>query len=228
MGRYVYRSHHGDPVENWRHLWIATGAIRETVEFGGADEGGYDAMGLQFSGGRLMRLAFGIGLMMLNVLADQNFAINLDRQNVLSELFGDLAAAAFEMRSIDHFDQGYWDVAVQHLAVRRLLWATRADSVAAHFRESTKPKFVDFLIDAETEVEYLFALIETCLRNGVTHTVIRGELDKAGIDLANRIVLAERLRGLSARRSGVDDMQLEAVRSVVTSDLGDPPTDMPS
>ncbi|MGH3630584.1 MAG: hypothetical protein ACRDRL_24475 [Sciscionella sp.] len=216
--------HQGNPVENWERLWFATAAIREAVEFGSADQGEIGAPGLQYSAGRLLRLAFGIGLMMLDTLVDPQFSNKLEKQAAHNGLFVHLASAAFEMRSIDHFDQGYWSMAIRHLALRRLLWTAQSNSVVVSFNETTTPTFVDFLKDAETEVEYLLALIDGCLRNGVTQTVVREQLDEAEIDLTRCIALAERLRTLDARRSGIDESQLQAARSVIESHLGDPPT----
>lgn len=204
-----------DPIQNWLRLWIATAAVREAVEYISSDEPIDGGLGSQFTGGRLLRLAFSIGLMMMDGIIDPRRDAPSDKQAVLNGLFGYLASSAFEMRSIDQFDQGYWDLAIRHLALRRLVWATRTDSMAAAFDEGTKPTFADFIRDAATETEHLLALIDAALRNNATPVSLSKMLETADVDLGQVIAMAERLVKLDPQRSGIDSAQLSVARSVL-------------
>jgi hypothetical protein len=55
-----------EPLRVWQDLWYATQTIRDIVEFGDPDTQADGSIGTEYTAGELMRLVFGLGLMMLD------------------------------------------------------------------------------------------------------------------------------------------------------------------
>ena len=139
-----------DPCEVWDRFWNMTLALREIVEFRyeGAEpneewRGRSEASGL-------MRVAFGLGLMMIDYIISPSRELQYERPAALRGLLSVLAKAVREMSSIDQFDRGYWSAAMRHLAIRRAVWLSRSHpdpspSAIAAFEADTKPTLTDFL-----------------------------------------------------------------------------------
>jgi hypothetical protein len=203
-----------EAVQKWRHLWGMTQTIREIVEFGDHDEeedvgslGGIEAA-------QLMRLVFGLGLMMLDCIVDPARNVQGDRQSSLEELCRILLNAANEMAAIDRMNYLYWREANRHLAARCAVWRDPV-SLAAAFNEHSKPSFSDFVKDLSDDTENLLALIEVTLRNGVEKEFVRKALKESNTDLATHIAFADKLISLDNRRAGIGPEQLNAAKSLL-------------
>lgn len=209
-----------NPEFVWKHLWESTSAVREIIEFGDADseaDGGWHGRS-EASG--LMRLAFGLGLMMMDHLIAPSRQLPYERRSALKGLLGSLTDAVREMTAIDLLDRRYWIEAARHLAIRRAIWLTTrhaepssASEVA--FDDSTTPTFADYIRDLTGDLDGLLALIEVALRNGVDPNKLKRTLIEARVNLQTDIDLAERLLKLDPKRAGFSSEQISSARGLL-------------
>jgi hypothetical protein len=155
------------PHEISARFWDAMQTVRDIVELGDPEDRPDGGIGTENDACQSMRLAFGLGLMMLDCIVDSNSHIVGERRTALESLFALLTSAAREMSSIDRFDRTYWGDALRHVAIRRVIWSEGADTVAATFGKEAKPSFTDCIVTLTTDTENLFALIPVALRNKV-------------------------------------------------------------
>ncbi len=209
----------GSPVDAWMGLWNATQTLREIVEFGDADALGSDEYEARAEAGKLLFLVFCIGLAILDQRASQCIAGNSSQARDLARLHEALALAVREMREIDDtLNMEKWLQAVQHLAVRRLIWEDRGDQVGEDgrfpvFLHEDKPMFKDYLSAAKNDVMELLAILHSTLLNESNRQIIFDKLQDASIDLSNVVATARRLNEVSARRYPIDEEQLRSLIS---------------
>jgi hypothetical protein len=158
-----------NPERVWLKLWNSTSVLREIVEFGDADgELNEDWRGRSEASG-LMRLAFGLGLMMMDHLITPSRKLSCDRKSALEGLLSSLTETVREMAAIDQINNGYWGEATRHLAIRRAVWLAKngaepSPTEDAVFGEETTPTFADYIRRLAGDVEGLFAMVEVALR----------------------------------------------------------------
>jgi hypothetical protein len=207
------------PENVWTALWNSTSVIREIIEFGDADAEQDEGWRGQSEASGLERLAFGLGLMMMDQLITSSQQMQPDRQAALRGLLGSLTDAVREMTAIKQFDRSYWAEAARHLAIRRAIWLVNghaaAGSVTAAFNDDTTPTLADYIRDLSGDLEGLFALIEVALRNGVDLATLKRAVIKAGIKLQADVDLAERLLKLDPKRAGFGSEQISSVRALL-------------
>jgi hypothetical protein len=209
-----------DPCEVWDRFWNMTLTLREIVEFRcEAAEPNEEWRGRSEASG-LMRVVFGLGLMMIDYIISPNRELQYDRPVALRGLLSVLAKAVTEMSSIDQFDRGYWSAAMRHLAIRRAVWLSRSHpdpspSAIAAFEADTKPTLADFLGELAGDSEGLLGFLEVALRNRVDRDSLKRALVAARIDLHAEVTLAERLLDLAPRRVGIGPEQLASARSLL-------------
>jgi hypothetical protein len=209
-----------DALGVWRRLWASTDTIREVVEFGDADAGRDDEWRPRSEAAQLMRLVFGLGLMMMDHIIMPIRPLAYDRRPVLERLLRSLAEAVNEMASIDHSDQGFWGDAMRHLAIRRVVWLSgrqpeASPAAAVSFDEKTRPRLEDFIRGLRGDVQALMGLVEVALRNRVDPATLKQALEVAGIDLRKERSLAERLVDLDPKRAGITTEQLAAAETLL-------------
>ena len=159
------------PVDAWIELWNSTQTLREIVEFGDADALGSDEYEARAEAGKLLFLVFCIGLAILDQRASQCLAEDSPQVRGLARLHEALALGVREMREIDDtLNTEKWLEAVQHLAVRRLLWEDRGNEVGNDRRFpicllEDKPTFGDYLSAARNDVMELLAILRSTLLN---------------------------------------------------------------
>lgn len=209
------------PVNAWIGLWDVTQTLREIVEFGDADALGSNEYEARAEAGRLLFLVFCIGLAILDQRASQCLAGSSLKARDLVKLHEALALAVREMREIDDtLNIERWLQAVQHLAVRRLIWEDRGDQVREDgrfpiFLQEDKPAFSDYLNAAKNDVAELVTLLNSALLNESNRQIVLDKLPNASINLPNVIATAKRLNRVSARRYPIDEALL---RSLVVSE----------
>jgi hypothetical protein len=204
----------------WRQLWAATTTIREVVEFGDTDAAQDNEWRARSEAAQLMRLVFGLGLMMMDHIIMPIRPLAYDRRPVLEELLSSLAEAVNEMASIDHADQGFWGDAMRHLAIRRAVWFSgrqpqASPAAGVSFDEKTWPRLEDFIRWLRGDVQALIGFVEVALRNRVDPATLEQALDAAGVDLKKESALAERLIALDPKRAGITTEQLAAAATLL-------------
>jgi hypothetical protein len=213
-----------DALGVWNQLWETTGPIREIVEFGDPEVAPEDAWRPRSEAGQLMRLVFGLGLMMMDHIIIPIRALSYDRRAVLEGLLRALYDAVNEMAPIDHFDQGYWGEATRHLAVRRAVWLAGKQPVSPAtygtiaFDDETRPRLQDFIRGLLGDVQALLGLVEVARRNGVDAAMLKQALGAAGVELEKETDLAERLIALDPKRAGITSEQVAAAKALFDQD----------
>lgn len=110
------------------------------------------------------------------------------------------------MREIDNTtNREQWLQAVQHLAVRRLIWENKTaevgkDGLFPGFLPEDKPTYSCYLSEAKNDVIELIAILQTTLMNKVDPTLVRDKLNSASIDLSQVIAIAKRLNDVNERK----------------------------
>jgi hypothetical protein len=203
-----------NPESVWKQFWDSTNVIREIIEFGDADGERDEGWRGRSEASGLMRLAFGLGLMMMDHVIAPSRQLPYDRRSALEGLLGALTSAVREMAAIDQLDRRHWSAAARHLAIRRAVWlAKRAPETSpteVAFDDGTTPALADYIRDLTGNVEDLLALVEVALRNGVDSKTLKQALIKAGINLQADIDLAERLLKLDPKRAGISSEQISS------------------
>ncbi len=205
------------PVDTWRDLWDVVQTLREIVEFGAVDALGSDEYATRVEAGGLLFLVFCIGLAILDQRASQCRAGSSPQARDLAKLHEGLAFAVQEMREIDDtLNAEKWLDAVQHLAVRRLIWEDRGDEVKKEgrfpiFVQEDKPTFGDYLRAARNDVMELLAIVRSALLNGSDRQIVLDRLRCASIDLSNVIATAKQLNYISPNRYPIDEEQLRSL-----------------
>lgn len=214
------------PVDAWIELWNVTQPLREIVEFGDADDSESDKYRGSTEAGKLLWLVFCIGLAILDQRVGQCPSGMSPQARDLAKLYEALASAVREMREIDYFlSREQWLQAIQHLAVRRLIWEDRATEMEnAIFHDTDKPTFSDYLIDAKNDAIELLAILQITLNNESNHQLIQEKLNDASIELAEVIATVKQLNTISERKYPIDVAQQRIIdvlgklkRSDVTS-----------
>jgi hypothetical protein len=128
-------------------------------------------------------------------------------------LYEALALAVWEMREIDYFlSREKWMQAVQHLAVRRLIWEDRGDNKVKVFLSEDNPTFNDYLSAAKNDVMELLTVLQMAQINESDHLIVRDKLDAASINLTEVIKTAKRLNTISTRKYPINEAQLQEIQ----------------
>lgn len=205
----------GPADEIFLDLWNSAETLREVVEYGDPDEAGDGGWHGRSEAGRLLRLQFSVGLMMLDHVVWPQRTIPEDRVAVAARLIALLDDALREMSAIDPLDQQFWSEAARHLAVRRARWLSAnagADGLA--LPDSVRPTVADFISRLKGDTDELLNLAYVLQRNGLAPKTIAAAFEEAGIDLGEEVRLAERLRALSPKLTSISEVQLEAVQAL--------------
>lgn len=203
------------PVDTWIKLWDVTQPLREIVEFGDADVFGSQARG---EAGELLLLVFCIGLAILDQRVNQCSDCNSLQARMLAKLHKVLTFAVQEMCEIDDtLNREQWLKAMQHLAMRRLIWedrTTKAETVGRFsvFLPTDKPTFSDYLSAAKNDVMELLAILQMTQLNESDHKIVRDKLDAASINLTEVIKTANRLNTISTRKYPINEAQLQKIQ----------------
>jgi hypothetical protein len=210
-----------DAFQVWRQLWGATGPIREIVEFDDADAPRDEEWRGRSEAAQLIRLAFGLGLMMMDQIIMPVRPLTYDRRATFAELLPALAETVKEMAAIDHSDQGYWGDAMRHLAIRRAVWLSgkhpeSSPMAAVAFDDAVRPMLEDFVRDIRGDVQGLMGFIEVALRNHVYQEQLRRVIETVGFNLRKEIDLATRLVELDPKRARITPEQLEAAQGLLS------------
>jgi hypothetical protein len=205
------------PDRVWSRLWDMTVTLREIIEFGDEDVALHEGWRGRSEASGLMRLVFGLGLMIMDQIISPVRETHCDRHSTLQSLLQSLTHCVHEVRAIDRFDQGYWDAGIRHLAIRRGTWlaGTYPTVSLVALDEGTKPTLEDFVSDLSGDSENLFALIETALRNGVSRESLKMAVSAVGVDLRGSLSLLEKLVELAPQRIGIGTEQLRAAQSLL-------------
>lgn len=206
------------PVEAWIGLWNGSITLREIVEFGDANaaEDGHSARG---EAGRLLLLLFRIGLAVFDQLAALSSDNNSAGARSLAGLFESLHAATSEMREIDDtLNHEEWFVAVQHLAVRRIIWkpSLRNESASANFKifkTGDTPTVSEIFSELKGDVVELVPVIQSLLLNGLNVSSIKDHLNAASIDLLEVVRSIRALNQYHPRKYPIDEAQLQKLEA---------------
>lgn len=209
-----------NPVAVWVSLWEWTLTLREILEFGEVNADQNLASQGSLEAGRLMRILFSLGLMMLDHMIIVSRELKYDRLDALRRLLPALLDAVREMKAIDRFNSQYWDDAFRHLALRRMLYlsvgmSSRDGLPKIILESSARPTVVDFIRQLDGNVEGLLAFIDVSVRNAVDPAMLRSAMAEAGVDLETVIGAADHLVRVDPRRAGVDAGQLATARSLL-------------
>lgn len=212
------------PTEAWIGLWNAIQTLREIVEFGDVDA---DTQSTEYQSrseaGRLVLLAFRIGLAILDQRASGCKSSYTPQSRSQAKLHTALATAVKEMREIDDtLKREEWALMDRHLAIRRFIWE-KPDSVDANmngiaiFQSSDEPTFSQYLIAAKSDVTELLPLIQSTYLNDSDISRLNLELRSSSIDLFGAVAEMRRLNQYSARRYPVDEGQLQKLSEAFTN-----------
>ena len=213
-----------EPASLWRQLWRSANTLREIVEFGDQDDefgGGWqgrsDASGL-------LKLVFGLGLMMVDHLITPSRDLICDRRAALESILPALIEAVREMTAIDSLNTIYWKECARHLAIRRAVWlsgraAAQGLGDIIILDDLTAPTLADFVSDLNGDTEGLLGFIDAAVRNGVDRSALKTALNEAAADLNSEILLAERLLELAPKRAGISAAQIELARSILSETI---------
>jgi hypothetical protein len=202
-----------EPSKTYAELWRATVAIREIIEYGDPDEITSDNLRGDMVASQLMRLLFGIGLMMLDYLVDNGASVSYDRKKSLTSLLEQLFDCYREMRAIDWLNSTYWTEALRHLAVRRALWTADKKNLAAWWDDDTKPDLLEFIYSLSNDVENLLAFLEVAIRNGLKTTQLQTALGL--IDFPDQLDYAVRLFDLNPTKVNISKQQIEIAQTLI-------------
>jgi hypothetical protein len=201
------------PVDAWIKLWDVTQPLREIVEFGDADDSEMDKYKGSSEAGELLWLVFCMGLAILDQRVSQCTESNSPQARLQAKLYEALALAVWEMREIDYFlSREKWMQAVQHLAVRRLIWEDRGDNKVKVFLSEDNPTFNDYLSAAKNDVMELLTVLQMAQINESDHLIVRDKLDAASINLTEVIKTAKRLNTISTRKYPINEAQLQEIQ----------------
>lgn len=209
----------GDPAAAWLGIWSGTETLREIIEFGDEDDEQAQGWSGRSDASGLMRLALGLGLMMLDHIIFPGRPLAFDRRAASQALLAALTEAAAELQAIDHLDQGYLVDFVRHLAIRRAVWlsGTKADVTSGIiFDDNTPPTLADFIRRFVGDAQQLFPFIDVALKNQVAPETLRTAIALSGVELSKQIALGERLLAADAKRAGIAEQQLSAARSLIS------------
>ena len=209
-----------NPEDAWKALWDSTSAIREIIEFGDADAETSESWRGQSEASGLMRLAFGLGLMMMDHLIAPSCPLKYERRSAIKGLLGSLTDAVREMSAIDKLDRNFWSEAMRHLAIRRAIWLTKGrpaprSAAEVALDETTRPVFADYIRDLTGDLPGLLALIEVASRNGVDPATLKRAFIEAEINLQADVDMAERLLKLDPKRAGFSPAQISSARALL-------------
>lgn len=208
------------PTKAWIGLWNDAIVLREIVEFGDPDaiEEEYRS---RSEAERLLFLLFRIGL----AIFDQGAANSSDNTSPearsLASLFKALTYATYEMREIDNtLNHDDWLAAVQHLAVRRLIWESPSDSETASanfqiFKADDTPTVAAILADANGNVIELVGLLQSLLRNSPDISRLKANLNSASIDLSNVVQSIRSLNQYHQRKYPIEEAQLQKLGALI-------------
>lgn len=207
------------PVEAWIRLWNDAIVLREIVEFGDSDSV-KDEYSSRSEAGRLLLLLFNIGLAIFDQSSARSADNNSPEARSLASLFKSLNSAANEMRGIDRtLNHDKWLVAVQHLAVRRMIWElTSSDESASRnfqiFRSDDNPTVSEILIEANSDVIEMVAILQSLLLN-VPELKLKAALNSASIDVSGIVQSIRTLNECHPRKYPVDEAQLKKLRALI-------------
>ena len=200
-----------EPFLAWQQLWASTAVLREIVEFGSSEPEQNQAWQDRNSAAELVRLSFGIGLMMVDALAGSQEVASAGPRSSMRSLFGALTDLAREMTAIDTFDNGYWTDAWRHLAIRCALWS---DGKFGRLDPDPEIDFSDYFRPIGQDPEQLLAMLEVATRNEITRPKLVGALTKAEVNLPSLVDLASRILALDSKRARVSETQIALARSL--------------
>lgn len=207
------------PVDAWLKLWNDTQTLREIVEFGDVDTSESDAYKSRNEAGKLLLLVFCIGLAILDQRVSQCPTSNSPQARGLAKLHQALALAVQEMRETDDsLNREQWLQAVQHLAVRRLIWEDRIIEVKKEgqlfvFLPTDKPTFSDYLNAAKNDVLELLAVLQMTELNESDCKIVQNKIKEASIDLKDAINTIERLNAISASKYPITGKRLNEIKA---------------
>ncbi len=205
------------PAEAWIGLWNDAIALREIVEFGDSDaiEDEYSS---RSEAGRLLLLLFRIGLAILDQGAARSSDNNSPEARSLANLFKALNFATYEMREIDStLNHDEWLSAVQHLAVRRMIWEYPGNETASKnfqvFKADDTPIVSDILSEAKGNVTELVAILQSLLLNSPDVSRLKANLHTASIDLLDIVHSIRRLNQYHPRKYPIDEALLQKLEA---------------
>jgi hypothetical protein len=209
------------PTEAWIDLWHDSIALREIVEFGDSDaiEDEYSS---RSEAGRLLLLLFRIGLAIFDQGAARSSDNNSAEARSLASLFKALNFATCEMREIDStLNHDEWLSAVQHLAVRRMIWESPSGNETASmnfkvFKADDTPIISDILSEAKGNVIELVAILQSLLLNSPDISRLKADLNIASIDFLEIVHSIRNLNQYHSRKYPIDKGQLQKLET----DLG--------
>lgn len=207
------------PVAAWIEMWNVTYALREIVEFGDSDIED-DEYHSRSEAGKLLLFVFRIGLAILDQRITQCSDSNSIEARSQADLYARLVSAVHEMREIDDtLNREEWINAIQHLAIRRLIWECPDDSKPGHFSiflPEDAPTFSDFLKMAKSDPMELLAILQSAILNDLDTVRFQTELNLASINLSDFSNMVRRLNQYSPRRYPIDEVQLRRIESLST------------
>ena len=206
--------HEAEPFAAWRQLSSSTTVLREIVEFGSSDVDQSQGWQDRRSAAELVRLSFGIGLMMVDTLFGSEETVAPEPQAFMGSLFASLTDLAREMAAIDTFDSGYWTDAWRHLSIRCALWFDDLPLQPVGASPNVWARFGDYLRPIGRDPEQLFGMLEVALRNNISRQKLMAALDVAGVDLSSIVNLASELLVIDPKRTRVSETQIELARSL--------------
>ncbi len=206
-------------VDKWIKLWNASLSLREIVEFGDVDALKTDEHQSRSEAGRMQFFVFCMGLSILDQSVERSVTSDSLLARNLTILHSALESAVREMLEIDDsFNRKKWLQALQHLAIRRLLWENNDDFAKENnsfsiFLPGDTPTFCDYLTAASNDELELLSILQTTLLHFSNHKAIREKINEASIDLGKVIETLKRLHSIGKGKYFVDESQL---RSLVT------------
>jgi hypothetical protein len=205
------------PADAWIEMWRASSTLREIVEFGDADAGDEDYQ-YRSEAGKLLFFVFRIGLAILDQRASQITSSDSVEARSQASLFGALAAAVREMREIDNtLNRDEWIAAIQHLAIRRLIWEGPNRQTPGHlsiFCREDLPTFANFLMAAKSDAMGLVAILQSAMLNNPDMTRLQTELRTASVNLSHVTEMIRRLNQYSPRRYPINEIQLQQLAAL--------------
>jgi hypothetical protein len=202
------------PVETWIDLWNDAVALREIVEFGDADAT-EDEYSSRSEAGRLLLLLFRIGLAIFDQGAGRTSINKSPEVRPLVSLFNALNSATHNMREIDRtLNRDEWLLAIQHLAVRRMIWEISSGNESTHrscqvFESEDSPTVFDILAKAKGDVVELVVILQSLLLNNPDASKLKAYLHSASIDLSDIVHSIRILNQYHPRKYPIDEAQLQ-------------------
>lgn len=209
-----------NPTEVWMGLWNKAIFLREIIEFGDSDVT-EDEYRSRSEAGELSLILFSIGLAIFDQCAARTFDNNAPGARSIVILFNALSTAIHEMREIDTtLNHDEWFSAVQHLAVRRMIWEGSSHNQQSAigyqvFNNTDTPTIPEILSNMKGNVVELVSILQALLVNNPDISKLKADLNAASIDLSNTVDSIRRLNQYHLRKYPIDEAQIQKLESLI-------------